>query len=143
MTVSMRTQSVDKTRSLLLPFMGQAPATASRRAARAGVLKGALCVLGVTIVILLCLLCLDIRPPQAGPINQTPAPQGTVSVADQELRDKNNRLLGKIRTLPNGKLELRDASNRFKGTYDPKKNETRDHRNRLVGKGNLLPMLLK
>uniref|UniRef100_A0A831ZIT9 Uncharacterized protein n=1 Tax=Desulfacinum infernum TaxID=35837 RepID=A0A831ZIT9_9BACT len=64
-------------------------------------------------------------------------------MADQELRDKNNRLLGKIRTLPNGKLELRDASNRFKGTYDPKKNETRDHRNRLVGKGNLLPMLLK
>lgn len=63
-------------------------------------------------------------------------------MADQELRDKSNRLLGKIKTLSNGKLELRDASNRLKGTYDPKTNDTRDPSNRLVAKGNMLTTLL-
>ncbi len=59
-------------------------------------------------------------------------------MADQELRDKSNRLIGEIKQLTNGKLEIRDASNRMKGTYDPKTNETRDAQNRTVGKGNLL-----
>jgi hypothetical protein len=63
-------------------------------------------------------------------------------MADQELRDKSNRLLGKIKTLSNGKLELRDHTNSLKGTYDPKTNETRDKSNSLVGKGNLLTTLL-
>ena len=63
-------------------------------------------------------------------------------MADKELRDKSNRLLGKIKTLSNGKLELRDASNKLKGIYDPKINETRDASNRHVGKGNLLGTLL-
>lgn len=63
-------------------------------------------------------------------------------MADQELRDKNHRLLGKIKTLSTGKLEIRDASNRLKGTYDPKMNETRDSSHRLIGKGNLLATLL-
>ena len=61
---------------------------------------------------------------------------------DQELRDRSNRLLGKIKTRSDGKLELRDSSNRLKGTYNPKNNETRDPSNRLVGKGNLLTTLL-
>jgi hypothetical protein len=63
-------------------------------------------------------------------------------MADQELRDKTNRLLGKIKTLSSGKLELRDHTNSLKGTYDPKRNETRDKTNSLVGKGNLLTTLL-
>lgn len=61
---------------------------------------------------------------------------------DQELRDRTNKLLGKIKTLSNGKLELRDAMNSLRGTYDPKSNETRDKTNKLVGKGNLLTTLL-
>lgn len=61
---------------------------------------------------------------------------------DQELRDRTNKLLGKIKTLSNGKLELRDATNSLRGTYDPKSNETRDKTNKLVGKGNLLTTLL-
>lgn len=64
-------------------------------------------------------------------------------MADQELRDKSNHLLGKIKTLSNGKLELRDASNHMLGTYDPKTNQTRDASNHLVGKGNLLTTLLR
>ncbi|MEO0020697.1 MAG: hypothetical protein ABIK48_00785 [candidate division WOR-3 bacterium] len=61
---------------------------------------------------------------------------------DQELRDRSGRLLGKIKTLPNGKLELRDAGGRLRGTYDPKTNQTRDSSGRLVGTGNLLTSLL-
>ena len=35
-------------------------------------------------------------------------------MADQVLRDKHNKLLGKIKTLSNGKMELRDAHNKKK-----------------------------
>jgi len=64
-------------------------------------------------------------------------------MADQQLRDKMNRLIGTIKTHSDGKLEIRDDMNRLKGTYDPKSNETRDDMNRSVGKGNLLAMLLR
>ena len=57
-------------------------------------------------------------------------------MADQELRDRNNRLIGKIRTRSDGKLELRDPFDFFKGIYDPKTNETRDKDSMFVGKGN-------
>ena len=63
-------------------------------------------------------------------------------MADQELRDKNNKLLARIKTLSNGKLEIRDHNNKLKGTYDPKSNETRDPNNKLVAKGNMLTTLL-
>ena len=63
-------------------------------------------------------------------------------MTDQILRDRNNRLLGKIKQRSDGRLEGRDASNRLKGTYDPKKDETRDSSNRLVGKGNMLATLI-
>jgi hypothetical protein len=63
-------------------------------------------------------------------------------MADRELRDKHNQLLGKIKTLSNGKLELRDSHNALRGTYDPRTNETRDSHNALVGKGDLLASLL-
>lgn len=63
-------------------------------------------------------------------------------MADQELRDSTGRLLGKIKTLSNGKQELRDHTGRLKGTYDPKSNETRDNTGHLVGTGNLLATLL-
>lgn len=63
-------------------------------------------------------------------------------MADQELRDKNNQFIGKIKARPDGKLELRDAGNFFKGTYDPKTNETRNAGNFFVCKGNMLVTLL-
>lgn len=63
-------------------------------------------------------------------------------MADQQLRDKLNRLIGTIKTRSDGKLEIRDNLGRLKGTYDPKRNETRDNLGRLVGKGNLLTSLL-
>jgi hypothetical protein len=63
-------------------------------------------------------------------------------MADQELRDRHNKLLGKIKTRSDGKLELRDSHNAMKGIYDPKRDQTRDSHNNLVGKGNLLATLL-
>jgi hypothetical protein len=58
------------------------------------------------------------------------------------LRDANSRIVGKIKTLSNGKLEGRDANGRLKGTYDPRSNETRDSNGRVVGKGNVLAVLI-
>lgn len=62
-------------------------------------------------------------------------------MADQEIRDRQNRLLGRIRQV-GSKFEARDAQNRLKGTYDPRDNTTRDPQNRAVGKGNLLAALI-
>lgn len=63
-------------------------------------------------------------------------------MADQELRDRSGKLLGKIKELSGGKLEIRNASGSLKGTYDPKSNETRNASGSLVGKGNMLSSLL-
>lgn len=63
-------------------------------------------------------------------------------MADQELRDRSGKLLGKIKELSGGKLEIRNESGTFKGTYDPKSNETRNSSGSLVGKGNMLSSLL-
>ena len=53
-------------------------------------------------------------------------------MADQQLRDKQNRLMATIKTLSSGKQEIRDPNNRLLGTYDPRSNETRDANNRLA-----------
>ena len=64
-------------------------------------------------------------------------------MADQQIRDKSNRLLATIKTLSSGKQEIRDPSNHLLGTYDPKSNETRDPSNHLVAKGNVLSSLIR
>jgi hypothetical protein len=63
--------------------------------------------------------------------------------SNQELRDRNGKLIGRIREISGGKLEGRDASGRLKGTYDPRTNETRDAAGRLIGKGNQLSILVR
>lgn len=64
-------------------------------------------------------------------------------MADQEIRDKRNALLAKIKILSDGRQEIRDPRNTLLGTYNPKTNETRDPRNSLVAKGNVLTSLIK
>lgn len=64
-----------------------------------------------------------------------------IAAADQEIRDRNNRLLGTIRQVGT-RFEARDPQGRLKGTYDPKMNVTRDPVYRVVGKGNLLSALI-
>ena len=61
-------------------------------------------------------------------------------MAQQELRDKSGKLLGKIETNGN-KQTLRDACGRLLGTFDGV--QTRDAQGRLVGNGTLLASLLK
>lgn len=60
----------------------------------------------------------------------------------QVLKDSKNRNIGKIIYKSDGKIELRDGKNKFKGIYDPKSDITKDEKNRKIGKGNLLTMLL-
>ena len=62
-------------------------------------------------------------------------------MADQVLRDRKGKLLGRIRTV-GSRLEIRDHKGMLKGRYDPKNNQTRDSKGKLVGKGNLLTSLL-
>jgi hypothetical protein len=64
-------------------------------------------------------------------------------MADQDLRDKSGRPIGRIKTLSGGKLELRSAAGNLLGTYDPKQNQTRGPGGNLIGSGNLLGTLLR
>lgn len=68
---------------------------------------------------------------------------GKSTMADQQIRDRNQRLLATIKTLSSGKQEIRDPSLHLLGTFDPKSNETRDANLRLVAKGNVLPSLIR
>ncbi|HET6385550.1 MAG TPA: hypothetical protein VFJ58_19320 [Armatimonadota bacterium] len=63
-------------------------------------------------------------------------------MADQELRDRAGRLIGKIRATNSGRLEGRNAAGQLKGTYDPKSDTTKDHTGRTIGRGNLLAVLI-
>ena len=51
--------------------------------------------------------------------------------------------MAKIKTLSDGRQEIRDPHNALLGTYNPKSNETRDPRNSLVAKGNVLSSLIR
>ena len=66
---------------------------------------------------------------------------GGAYVSIENLRDRNGHLLGWIKEV-NGNYELRDASGRLLGRYNPKTNVTIDRSGRLVGRGNLLAALI-
>ena len=63
-------------------------------------------------------------------------------MSKQELRDRQNRLIGTLNTNNNRVIELRNKHNELLGRYDPSTNQTRDKRNYLIGSGNLLSSLL-
>jgi hypothetical protein len=64
-------------------------------------------------------------------------------MADQIIRDRNNRTIARIKTKGNGRMVIYDRNNHRLGEYDPKSNLTRDKNNRKVGKeGNLLTTLI-
>ncbi len=58
------------------------------------------------------------------------------------LRDPSQRVLGTVRKRSDDTLEIRNSSNKFRGSYDPSVDETRDSTGRLIGTGNLLAALL-
>lgn len=61
---------------------------------------------------------------------------------ERELRDRNFSLLGRTRRRPDGRVELRDAAGRMRGSYDARTDETHDANRRLVGRGDQLARLL-
>ncbi|REJ46910.1 MAG: hypothetical protein DWQ53_09755 [Microcystis flos-aquae DF17] len=64
-------------------------------------------------------------------------------MSKQQIRDRSNRLMATIEVKGSGKHEIRGASNRFLGSFDPRTNETRDEANRLLAKGNVLTSLIR
>ena len=67
---------------------------------------------------------------------------GAADTRTEEIRDRQGRLLGVIRTLRDGALEARDRLDRYRGKYIPSTRETRDRHNQLVSTGNTLAALL-
>jgi len=63
-------------------------------------------------------------------------------MADQVLKDRTGKLIGRIKTRNDGKMEIFDRTGKLKGSYYPKTNQTKDRNGKLVGKGNLLTTLL-
>lgn len=64
-------------------------------------------------------------------------------MSDNVLRDRDNRVIGRIETSSNGRQTIRDRDNRILGYYDPADNTTRDRDNHIIGRGNLLASLLR
>ena len=62
-------------------------------------------------------------------------------MSDQILKDKNNTVIGKIRTV-GGVMKIYNKHNTFLGSYDPKSNKTKNKNQTVIGTGNLLTTLL-
>src|SRR5688572_3291614 len=67
---------------------------------------------------------------------------GAVAQPMQELRDSQNRLIGKITPRSDGRLEAYSYDNRYLGFFDPIANVTYDRNHRLIARGNLLSALI-
>lgn len=63
-------------------------------------------------------------------------------MSEQLLRDRNYRLIARIITRTDGKIEIRDPAYKFLGIYEPVTDRTLDRTYRFVGSGNLLTSLL-
>lgn len=62
---------------------------------------------------------------------------------DREYRDRNYRLIGKVRERTDGRREARTPEGSLLGTYDPDRKETRDPNGRLLGRGDFLSRLFR
>jgi hypothetical protein len=63
-------------------------------------------------------------------------------VTKQTIRDPNNKLLGYIETLSDGRQKATDANNKILGYFDPKRNATMDPNNRVLVRANILSGLI-
>ena len=64
-------------------------------------------------------------------------------MSNHTLRDRDNKRIGQINNLQDGDKEIRDASNRRLGYYDPDRDMTFDATGARVGSGDLLTTLLE
>ena len=59
------------------------------------------------------------------------------------LRDKGGKIIGDLKTEPNGDKVLRDGQGYILGTYKKSTNLTKDFQGYIVGQGDVLGMLLR
>lgn len=69
--------------------------------------------------------------------------KGSVLVSKVLLRDKTGKIIGDLKTEPNGNKVLRDGNGFILGYYIKSMNLTKDFRGFIVGQGDVLGMLLK
>ena len=61
---------------------------------------------------------------------------------EQPIKDWTGKIIGFIKTMPNGDAKIYDFYRRLLGTYDKRSDITKDFYGRIVAKGNQLSMLL-
>lgn len=60
----------------------------------------------------------------------------------EAIRTPNNKVLGYIETLSDGRQKATDANNKTLGYFDPKRNATTDPNNRVLARANILSGLI-
>ena len=60
----------------------------------------------------------------------------------QAIKDRNDRILGYIETLANGRQKATDRSSNLLGWFDPQRNVTTDASSRVLAKANVLSWLI-
>jgi hypothetical protein len=60
----------------------------------------------------------------------------------QTIRDRNDRIIGYIEALSDGRLKATNRDSRTLGWFDPKRNVTTDPNNRTIAKANVLSGLI-
>jgi hypothetical protein len=63
-------------------------------------------------------------------------------VSKQTIKDRNDRIIGFIETLTDGRQKATDRNSRTLGWFDPKRNVTTDVNSRTLAKANVLPGLI-
>ena len=63
-------------------------------------------------------------------------------MSKETIRDRNDRVLGYIETMPNGRQKATDRNSRLLGWFDPERNVTTDASSRVLAKANVLSGLI-
>ena len=64
------------------------------------------------------------------------------TVNRQAIKDRNERTLGYVETLSDGRQRATDVNNKTLGYFDPKRNATTDVNNRVLAHANILSGLI-
>ena len=65
-----------------------------------------------------------------------------IQVSRQTIRDRNDRVLGYIETLSDGRQKATDRNSKLLGWFDPHRNVTTDAGSRTLAKANVLSGLI-
>ena len=65
-----------------------------------------------------------------------------IELSRQVIKDRNDRILGYIETLANGRQKATDRSSNLLGWFDPQRNVTTDASSRVLATANVLSWLI-